>query len=408
MNEQSTIFKDEQSGIFKKPKFMWKFNIKNSKFSKAKLYVIALYNNHFISTCRRIHMDFLQKEVFEQVDEYEFQYDSIKKVYEYSYNNKDYVRIDTAYHLAKNTYFLIPIDQSQYDYKDFQAKLSMLMKDCITRKNNVIKAQLELEEKESLKRTLELKKQQEFYQNTLNFHIKSDNTPQYIFEKNDNFISMVYLNESNDINFLAIDGYNKKEVNAILQYDCIHYYEKAGNIHYVSDINIDYQSKGSFGGSFQSGSMSIGAAMLGGILFGPMGMAVGAMAGYKPAEYKPPEYTPEKLNVKSTIQKIDERSVILNYYSQQHKQYMDIELPQDIYNFFQTFLPKKKYDVVIELEKSQAKQLQSSIKNTSNQQNSSYVISIKQRLKNLKELYNEELISEEEFLNRKKEILSEV
>lgn len=67
MNEQSTIFKDERSDILKKPKFMWKFNIKNSKFSKAKLYVIALYNNYFVSTCRRIHMDFLEKEVFNKL-----------------------------------------------------------------------------------------------------------------------------------------------------------------------------------------------------------------------------------------------------------------------------------------------------------------------------------------------------
>ena len=33
------------------------------------------------------------------------------------------------------------------------------------------------------------------------------------------------------------------------------------------------------------------------------------------------------------IKKIDDRNVILNFYSEIKKQYIDIELPQDIYNF---------------------------------------------------------------------------
>ncbi len=42
---------------------------------------------------------------------------------------------------------------------------------------------------------------------------------------------------------------------------------------------------------------------------------------------------------------------MLNFYSEIKKQYIDIELPQDIYNFFQTYLPEKKYSIVDELEK---------------------------------------------------------
>lgn len=33
------------------------------------------------------------------------------------------------------------------------------------------------------------------------------------------------------------------------------------------------------------------------------------------------------------------------------KQYIDIELPSDIYNFLQTYLPEKKQNIVLELEK---------------------------------------------------------
>lgn len=41
----------------------------------------------------------------------------------------------------------------------------------------------------------------------------------------------------------------------------------------------------------------------------------------------------------------------MNFYSDMKKQYVDIELPQDIYNFLQTYLPEKKYSIVDELEK---------------------------------------------------------
>lgn len=42
---------------------------------------------------------------------------------------------------------------------------------------------------------------------------------------------------------------------------------------------------------------------------------------------------------------------MLNFYSETKKQYIDIELPQDIFNFLQTYLPEKKYGIVNELEK---------------------------------------------------------
>lgn len=254
---------------------------------------------------------------------------------------------------------------------------------------------------------LEKSTQHDFYINAYNFHIK-DNTPKYVLEQSENSIALIYLSPNKDMNFLTINGNIQKEVNGVLPYDSIHYYEKAGTIHYVSDINVDYQGKNSFGGSFKSGTSSVGATMLGGILFGPMGMAVGAMASYKPTEYKPPEYTPERLKINSTMQRIDERSVILNYYSPEYKQFKDIELPADIYNFLQTHLPQKKYDLVIELEKFNAKQIELSYNDTFNSSENKNINSIKERLKNLKELYDEKLISEEEFVNRKKEILSEI
>lgn len=391
--------------MFEEPKYKCYFKIKPSTFSKAIQYKIELYRDSLRAICNQIHTS-IDNEEINTIRELDLKYDDIKDVYEYIYQNKDYIRIDTSYHIAKNTFFLIPANNSIYDVQDFKSKLLNLIDDYVTRKENVEKLKIELQEKREEKLMLEKQQQREFYNNTYNFHIKED-TPKYVFESSENYISLLYLNSDKDINFLTIDGFSQKEVNGILSYNDIHYYEKAGTIHYVSDINIDYQGKSSFGGSFKSGNASIGAAMLGGLLFGPMGMAIGTMASYKPSEYKPPEYAPEKLKVNSEPIRIDERSVILNYYSKEYKQFKDIELPSDIFNFFQTYLPQKKYDVVIELEKSNARQSELANKNLLDTKESD-IFSIKQRLKNLKELYSDELISEDEYLNRKKEILSEI
>lgn len=96
------------------------------------------------------------------------------------------------------------------------------------------------------------------------------------------------------------------------------------------------------------GNFSKLAVAGGGLLFGFMGMALGAALTYKPAEQKAINTS---FSIDSDIKKVDDRSVMLNFYSEMKKQYIDIELPQDIYNFLQTYLPEKKYGIVDELEK---------------------------------------------------------
>lgn len=80
-------------------------------------------------------------------------------------------------------------------------------------------------------------------------------------------------------------------------------------------------------------------------------MAAGALFLYQPSQTTLPTTS---FDIKSDIKKIDDRNVILNYFSDTHKQFIDIELPAEIYNFLQTHLPKKKYDIVMELEKQTA------------------------------------------------------
>lgn len=256
----------------------------------------------------------------------------------------------------------------------------------------------EKEEHERLA-ALELKN---YFDSTYSFHI-NENTPVYMLDKSDLSCFALYIGEEKSINFLYIDAVSKSEIHSIIPYNEIHYYEKAGAVHYATNINAKYTGSQSFGGSFVGGKVSASAATLGGLLFGPMGMAVGTMLSYKPAEYTPPTHIPSSFDISSELTKIDERSVILNYYSEQHKQYMDIELPQDIYNFMQTYLPDKKYAIVIEKEKQNAVVgSQPAIATTNNEDTSI------QRLTKLKQLYEMELISEKEYMEKKSAILSEI
>ena len=198
------------------------------------------------------------------------------------------------------------------------------------------KQQLEIESKEK-QQQMEIEVEENalnFYQNCYSFHIKED-TPIYPLFEEKNKTVIIYISEDKSLNFLKIDGYNQEEHNGVIQYKNIHYYEKAGNVHYTTDIHGSYSS---FGGSMTGGNFSKLATVGGGLLFGFMGMALGATLTYKPAEQKPVETT---FKIDSDIKKIDDRSVIINFYSDIKKQYVDIELPQDIFNFLQTYLPEK-------------------------------------------------------------------
>lgn|GEM_PF-4296652 len=212
--------------------------------------------------------------------------------------------------------------------------------------NKVKRQQAELQRREEQHR-LAIEAEEKainFFKDCYSFHIK-DNTPAYELFSDKNKVALIYIEENKSLNFLKIDGYTQEENNGVISYDNIHYYEKAGNVSYTTDIHGSYSS---FGGSMTGGNFSKLATVGGGLLFGLMGMALGSALTYKSAEQTP---TNTSFSIESDIRKIDDSSVILNFYSEIKKQYIDIELPQDIYNFLQTYLPEKKYGIVDELEK---------------------------------------------------------
>lgn len=337
------------------------------------------------------------------------EYSSIKNYEECDFENGKALKIDT-YVLLHGNYW-----NDSYIFP-FEPKFmtSEVIKSLEEHINNYIEKQNKIEEEKNarLRRQQEREEQhkaylaelQRYYDSVYNFHIH-ESTPVYAIDKGEMSCFVAFIGEDKSMNFLFIDARSNSEIHSVISYDEIHYYEKAGAVHYATTVNADYTSGQLFGGSFVGGKISTGMAALGGMLFGPMGMAIGAMSSYTPAKYTPPTYTPSKLNISSEITKIDDRSIILNYYSQQHKQFVDIELPQEMFNFMQTFLPDKKYAIVIEKEKQAA--LGNSVNNLSATAEPAADTTI-QRLQKLKSLFEMELISEEEYKERKREILAEI
>lgn len=182
------------------------------------------------------------------------------------------------------------------------------------------------------------------------FHNLSTN-PKYTFADDTMLYCGIYFSPDKSLNFIYIDGEKNIENIAVIPYDKIHYYDKSGNIHYTSTIDAEYHVTNSLKGSFTGGKSSVLAIMAGGLLFGTMGMIAGAAISHKPAENIISQENSNNISISSSIHKIDDRNVILNYYSDTIKQFADIELPYDIYNFLQTYLPEKKYEIVINLEK---------------------------------------------------------
>lgn len=248
-----------------------------------------------------------------------------------------------------------------------------------------------------------------FYTSCIDFHI-SENTPVFELFKEYNKYAAIYIGKDKSLNFLKIDGYAKEESNGTILYEKIHYYEKAGDIHYVAGVNGSYSS---YGGSVTGGKFSKLATVGGGLLFGMMGMTAGALLTYKPTEIKSAS---TQFKIESDVKKIDERSVILNFYSDIKKQFIDIELPADIYNFLQTYLPEKKHNIVLELEKKAAiqqasKQIESGeilrigVEQPKTDTIDSQMEIFRMKVDKLKMMRDADILTEEEFKEEKAKLL---
>ena len=331
----------------------------------------------------------------------EIEYESLSNVDISTINNTPCILINYKY----ESYFGNSFQETMvlFDLGDLKKCIDEINK-CKTKLLNYLQAQQQLK----INKIETEKKATEFYQKCYNYHIK-DKTPNYTFFEDKNTIALIYIDKDKGLNFLKIDGYNEEESLGVIPYDKIHYYEKAGNIHYVSEINGKFSS---YGGSFTGANFSKLAAVGGGLIFGTIGMTAGALLTYKPSQQQPSNNT---FDISSETKKIDERNVILNFYSDEKQQYIDLELPQNIYNFMQTHLPLKKYAIVTEVEKQTAIQ-QSLNKQPLIEQNEAPKIltqtdslnDFKIRVEKLKLMKEAGLLTNEEFDNEKLKLLSSI
>lgn len=291
-------------------------------------------------------------------------------------------------------------------------KIDEIIKDIEENKCRVIEEKLLQEQRKKNieeQRIIDEKQSQIFYKECYEFHIGIQDNAYYELQKGDLMLACVYIDKERNMNFLKIDGRTKEESNAVIPFEKIHYYEKAGNIHYTTNMEGKYSS---FGGSITGATISKVTTLLGGLLLGPVGMAAGAVLSHKRQEIKIPE---QSFDILSNVKQIDDRSVIVNFYSDSKRQYTDIELPADIYNFLQTYLPEKKYGIVIEIEKKEAMQKQSAEMLSLEQRDNKGIATenddmqaFEKKVKKLVMMRDNGLLSDAEFESEKKRILSEL
>lgn len=375
-------------------------------FSKKFITKLIVYPTRFEVTAFPVYDGVIQKES----KTFYFEYPEVKKIYEDKIDGKSGIVIEYITNSVVAGGGMEKIIILGITEKEKWVDLLRTTKENLAEKN---RKEEEDKKAKELQTKLESEKRENdalsFFTSCYNFHISED-TPSYELLRERYKLATIYIGKDRSLNFLKIDGYGQEESNGIIPFEKIHYYEKAGNIHYVADVHGSYSS---YGGSVTGGNFSKLATVGGGLLFGMMGMTAGALLTYKPAQTKGGT---TRFELESDAKKIDERSVILNFYSDTKKQYIDIELPADIYNFLQTYLPEKKHNIVLELEKKAAvqqasKQIESGevlrVASDNSQKDivDNQMEAFKIKVEKLKMMRDADLLTEDEFRIEKEKIL---
>lgn len=375
-------------------------------FSKKFITKLIVYPTRFEVTAFPVYDGVIQKES----KTFYFEYPEVKKIYEDKIDGKSGIVIEYITNSVVAGGGMEKIIILGITEKEKWVDLLRTTKENLAEKN---RKEEEDKKAKELQTKLESEKRENdalsFFTSCYNFHISED-TPSYELLRERYKLATIYIGKDRSLNFLKIDGYGQEESNGIIPFEKIHYYEKAGNIHYIADVHGSYSS---YGGSVTGGNFSKLATVGGGLLFGMMGMTAGALLTYKPAQTKGGT---TRFELESDAKKIDERSVILNFYSDTKKQYIDIELPADIYNFLQTYLPEKKHNIVLELEKKAAvqqasKQIESGevlrVASDNSQKDivDNQMEAFKIKVEKLKMMRDADLLTEDEFRIEKEKIL---
>lgn len=179
-----------------------------------------------------------------------------------------------------------------------------------------------------------------------------------------------YLYPTGKINFMKeFDINNYKPNYHVIPIDNIKYFVKEGDIQYETHL-----SGGGGGGS------SIKGAIIGSVIAGEIGSVIGSR---------------QKVNeIKSETITHDTRKTILKYYDNNSLQCL--EYPIEFFKIFEELIPDKEYNIVVSKEALKNLKWDDSPENINN------------KLRQLNKLKDEGLITEEEYFNKKQDLLSKI
>ncbi len=168
-------------------------------------------------------------------------------------------------------------------------------------------------------------------------------------------------------------------------YDFTTFEIKIGNIEYFSDDGQVYYEQKISGGGGTGGGSSIKGAVVGGVIAGGAGAIIGSRKEIKIEE------------IKSETIKKDDRKVFLNYLKNEDRKSLYFKF-KDLNNF-RDLLPQKEFAIASSINNE--KLLVEERKNIEFK-------TITEQIRELAVLKEEGIISEEEFLNKKKELLNKI
>lgn len=310
---------------------------------------------------------------------------------------------------TRKAIILVPAVECQKAMEQYQVSIRQYMETMRQEEERKQREQEKIEEQEKrnalilVQRELERVLRRRFFQECFEYHTRNAESPFYelLREEYQMQLAALYVDKTGALNFLQIDGLHQKESNSKISYDKIHYYDRGGSIHYVSGIRGKATVSG---GSYRGGDFSKAEALWGGWSYGLKGMLRGALLTYEPAEVTMPT---SQFSLETQTQKIDDRNVLLNYYSEAYRQYIDIELPEGAYNFLQTYLPRKKRDIVMELEKQEAVRSAEPVR-SSGLPDAAGEDAFETRVKKLKMMYDNGMLTQEEYNEEKRALLSSI
>lgn len=223
--------------------------------------------------------------------------------------------------------------------------LDKAKKEAVVREKEAREAEVKRKQQEEEER--ELRKRREaaaagYMKECYSFHVK-EGRPVYAFTDEQFGKAVLYIDEGKSLHFLNIDAMEEQESHMVIPHEKLHYWEKAAKLSYTVGGDDDTSF---YGGSLTGDFLTQTPLVWNEILDRIVGMEEGAAYSDHIANAGAAldEFSTDASKVKAI-------NVILNFHSQNKGDYVNIELPADVYDFLEQNYAEQKYEVVMERER---------------------------------------------------------